>query len=158
MASSEENVESGRIVFPGTFSPIFPSESAFVSAEYGAVGAAWQWVDRRDWSMERWRAWVDRPEHELWTCWMGGAPAGYVELEAQADGAVEVAYFGLLERFQGRGIGGWLLAAGLTRAWQREGTRRVWLHTCSLDGPQALPNYEARGLVRCGEYTEWRLV
>lgn len=125
---------------------------------YGAVGAAWQWVDRRDWSMERWRAWVDRPEHELWTCWMGGAPAGYVELEAQADGAVEVAYFGLLERFQGRGIGGWLLAAGLTRAWQREGTRRVWLHTCSLDGPQALPNYEARGLVRCGEYTEWRLV
>lgn len=125
---------------------------------YESVGGGWHWVDRVAWTIEQWTAWVDRPEHELWTCRVAGAPAGYVELEAQPGGAVEVAYFGLLERYQGRGIGGWLLAKGLERAWQLEGTTRVWLHTCSLDGPQALPNYEARGLTRCREYTEWRLV
>ena len=26
------------------------------------------------------------------------------------------------------------------------GARRVWLHTCTLDHPNALANYQARGL------------
>lgn len=125
---------------------------------YVEVGGGWHWVDRRDWTLERWTAWVDRPEHELWTCWVGGAPAGYVELEAQEGGAVEVAYFGLLPRHLGRGLGGWLLEQGLRRAWARPGTTRVWLHTCSLDGPHALANYEARGLRIARSYVEWRLV
>ena len=125
---------------------------------YAEVGGAWSWVDRAGWSLAQWTDWVDRPEHELWTCWVAGAPAGYVELEAQAGGAVEVAYFGLLARHQGRGIGGWLLERALRRAFERPGTTRVWLHTCSLDGPNALANYEARGLRVVREYTEWRLV
>lgn len=32
----------------------------------------------------------------------------------------------------------------MRRAWQFGG-RRVWLHTCSLDAPQALAAYQARG-------------
>lgn len=125
---------------------------------YREVGADWWWVDRAGWPLERWRAWVDRPEHELWTCWVHGAPVGYVELEAQPAGEVEVAYFGLLGRAQGRGIGGWLLERALRRAFAIEGTGRVWLHTCSLDGPHARANYEARGLRVVREYTEWRIV
>jgi GNAT superfamily N-acetyltransferase len=84
-----------------------------------------------------------------------GAPAGYVQLAAtvgEAGTEVEVLYFGLMEHAIGRGVGGALLTEGLRQAWglaARAGlpaARKVWLHTCSLDGPQALKNYQARGL------------
>ncbi|MFC7733212.1 GNAT family N-acetyltransferase [Actinomadura keratinilytica] len=79
-------------------------------------------------------------------------PAGFAELDPQPDGQVELAYFGLLRPFHGRGLGGHLLSVAAARAWDladrwpgREATTRVWLHTCSLDGPAALPNYQSRG-------------
>jgi GNAT superfamily N-acetyltransferase len=73
-----------------------------------------------------------------------GAPAGFFELKAHADGGVEIAYFGLLPEFIGRGLGKHLLTEAVERAWGL-GARRVWLHTCSLDDKAALPNYLARG-------------
>jgi GNAT superfamily N-acetyltransferase len=112
---------------------------------YTAVGGDWHWIDRLGWTYERWRQWVDRPELETWVAYLDGTPAGYFELEAQAGGSVEVAYFGLLPAFVGRGLGGWLLTAAIERAWQT-GARRVWLHTCTLDHPRALANYQARGM------------
>ena len=66
------------------------------------------------------------------------------ELERQGD-AVELVSFGLLPAFMGRGLGPRLLDAALRRAWAL-GPRRVWVHTCSLDGPAALHTYQARGL------------
>jgi GNAT superfamily N-acetyltransferase len=112
---------------------------------YTAVGGDWFWIDRLGWTWEQWRQWVDRPELETWVAYLEGTPAGYFELEAQAGGSVEIAYFGLLPGFIGRGIGGWLLTAAIARGWQR-GARRVWVHTCSLDHPRALANYQSRGL------------
>ena len=125
---------------------------------YQLVGGEWSWVDRLSWSDERWWSWVDRPEQHLWTCWLGGAPVGYFELESQGAGVVELAYFGLNRRFHGRGIGRWLLARAVDTAWSLPGIERLWLHTCSLDGPAALPNYERIGFTIAGESTEHRLV
>ena len=76
---------------------------------------------------------------------MQGTPAGYFELARRDAGQVEIAMFGLLPPFIGRGVGGALLTAALRRAWE-EGTRRVWLHTESSDHPHALANYQARGM------------
>ena len=59
---------------------------------------------------------------------------------------VEIAYFGLAPRFIGKGFGGYLLSHAIKSAWAWEGTRRVWVHTCTLDHPTALQNYKARGL------------
>ncbi len=119
---------------------------------YGLVGEGWGWTDRLSWTAQRWTAWVDRPEHHLVTAWHEGVPAGYYELEqqpaAERPGTVELAYFGLARHGFGRGWGGWLLTRALHHAWDLPGTRRVWVHTCSLDHPHALANYEARGLVR----------
>lgn len=125
---------------------------------YSSVGADWWWVDRAGWTDAQWSAWVDRDEHELWSCWLDGEAVGYFELEEQADGDVEIAYFGLLPSFTGRGIGAWLLTEAASRAWARPRTARVWLHTCTLDSPAALPNYRARGFTPCGERTEWRRI
>ena len=120
---------------------------------YVAVGGPWYWYERLTWDDERWRAFVDRPEVETWVLYVSGAPAGYVELEAQAEGNIEVAYFGLMSRFIGQRLGGYLLSAGIQRAWDLA-AKRVWVHTCSLDGPRALPNYLARGFRVYDQKTE----
>ncbi|MEY3297136.1 MAG: hypothetical protein RLZZ597_396 [Cyanobacteriota bacterium] len=111
---------------------------------YTSVGGPWYWCDRLSWNYADWQRHLERPEVEIWTAWMAGTPAGYVELESQAQGNVEIAYFGLLPLFMGQGLGGYLLTVGTQEAWSMP-AQRVWVHTCSLDGPQAYHNYEARG-------------
>ena len=124
---------------------------------YRAVGSAWQWVDRREWSDEQWRAWVDQPTYRMLSCWVDGIAAGYVEVAQQGSNA-ELAYVGLLPDFIGRGLGGWLLTAAVRTSWQMPDVDRVWVHTCSLDGPTALANYQARGFRVQSIDTEYRRV
>jgi len=112
---------------------------------YTAVGGDWYWIDRLVWSYEQWLEWQRRPGVETWVAYLEGTPAGYFELDASVAGDVELAYFGLLRGFIGRGLGGWLLTQALQRAWAL-GPDRVWVHTCSLDGSHALANYQARGM------------
>src|SRR5205085_7457520 len=98
-----------------------------------------------------------KPTVSVWELRVGDALGGYFELEQQSDDrsskgsglAVEVVYFGLTPDFIGRGFGG----AMLTRAVEESfalGARRVWLHTCTLDSPMALPHYNARGFLDTG--------
>ena len=111
---------------------------------YTGVGSDWNWTDRRNWTWGRWHEWLSRPEFETWVAYVRGTPAGFAELEEQGD-AVELVSFGLLPAFMGRGLGPRLLDAMLRRAWALD-PERVWVHTCSLDGPAALHTYQARGL------------
>jgi ribosomal protein S18 acetylase RimI-like enzyme len=110
---------------------------------YREVGRDWRWVDRLDWSDDDWRRWVDRDDLATWIAWSEGNPLGYVELE-RAGGDVEITYFGLLPQFIGRGYGGPFLCDVVREAWRGEPSR-VWLHTCTLDHPAALANYQRRG-------------
>jgi GNAT superfamily N-acetyltransferase len=111
---------------------------------YCDVGADWHWVDRRRWPDEWWYAHVHRPELSTYVGYLDQQPVGYFELHEQGDSGVEIAYFGLLGEFIGQGLGGPLLTAAVERAWAL-GPKRVWLHTCTLDHPRALANYQARG-------------
>ena len=120
---------------------------------YTAVGGDWFWVDRLGWNYRKWSAYLDRPELETWVAYVHGTPAGYFELEVQKGLDVELAYFGLLPQFIGRGFGGILLTKAVDRAWEI-GAKRVWVHTCSLDGPVALDSYKARGFSVYKEETE----
>jgi GNAT superfamily N-acetyltransferase len=119
---------------------------------YTAVGGDVRWVDRLSWPYARWQEYLARPGVETWVAYDRGTPAGYVELDPADDGVVEIAYFGLIPAFRGRRIGGHLLAYGTARAWdlaerwpELPTTKRVWLHTCSLDGEFATANYQSRG-------------
>jgi GNAT superfamily N-acetyltransferase len=120
-----------------------PPDPALNRRMYAEVGGAWQWLDRVPWDEERWRAAIERPEVETWLVTERGAMAGYAELERAGDD-LEIVYFGLLPGFEGRGLGGLLLTEVTRRAWEL-GPHRVWVHTCSLDSPAALPAYERRG-------------
>ncbi len=111
---------------------------------YTAVGGDWEWSDRLGWSLKDWMAYLSALGVETWVLEVGGEPAGYFELDARS-GDPEVAYFGMLPAFVGRGLGGFMLTAAVERAWQLG--ERVWVHTCSLDHPSALPAYQARGFV-----------
>ena len=110
---------------------------------YKEVGNLWQWTDRLNWSEEEWCNWVERENLQTWILQLRGTPAGYFELD-DLDGDVEIAYFGLLPQFLGKGLGGGFLTAAVEKAWEM-GAARVWVHTCSLDHPNALKNYQARG-------------
>jgi len=111
---------------------------------YTAIGGDWYWIDRLPWSDEQWMAHIARPGHETWVAYLQDTPVGYFELDGQPGSDIELAYFGILPQFTGRGFGGYLLTVAIQRAWQKNPTR-VWVHTSSLDHPQALKNYLARG-------------
>jgi GNAT superfamily N-acetyltransferase len=111
---------------------------------YTEVGRDYHWVDRLGWTDEHIRAYLADPALELWVLHVNGELAGYFELRRHEDGAVEVAYFGLLPAFTGQGLGRFMLTRAVERAWER-GANRVWLHTSSLDHSSALSNYLARG-------------
>lgn len=113
---------------------------------YRFVGESWEWDDKLSWSDQQWQAYVNDDKLRTWAAYCKGSLAGYYELQSQAGGDVEIAYFGLAESFIGRGFGGHLLYHAIQSAWDWGDTRRVWVHTCSLDHPGALGNYRARGM------------
>jgi GNAT superfamily N-acetyltransferase len=121
---------------------------------YALVGGPWRWVDRLDWSEERWRRHAEVEGTRTWIAEVNGQAAGYFELEKAGD-EVEVGLFGLAPAFIGRGYGGALLTASVQQAWAW-GAGRVWLHTCSLDHPGAVENYCKSGFRRYRQETEWR--
>ena len=109
---------------------------------YEHVGAPHRWTDHLGRTDAEWQAWAGTVE--TWVATVDRERAGYYELHDTADGSVELAYFGLLPHAQGLGLGGHLLTHALENAIRQ--APRVWVHTCTLDGPHALPNYQARGL------------
>lgn len=113
---------------------------------YQLVGAPWAWTDKLSWPDAQWQAQINQPNHRTWVAYQQGAIAGYYELLMGAEGEVEIMYFGLVAEFFGQGFGGPLLTHALQSAWAWPGCRRVWVHTCTLDHPSALANYQARGL------------
>lgn len=144
----DEPVKIVRVTRPA------PEFSRFL---YVSVGGDWHWYSRLRWTREQWLTYLNKPLTETWVAYLDGAPAGYIELSGVStvdSHDVEIAYFGLLPGFLGLGIGGHLLTEGLYKAWtmvdrwlDSPPVSRVWVHTCSLDSPTALANYEARGLV-----------
>ena len=120
---------------------------------FQVVGRDHRWGGRGDWDETKWTELVDRDEMQTWVGYVAGTPAGYAELEKQDDGAVRILCFGLFPRFIGQGLGSKLLSEAVSRAWEM-GANRVWLRTCNLDHPHALPNYQARGFRLVEETTE----
>lgn len=111
---------------------------------YEKVGKHYHWFDLLSWPDEQIAARLARPENSIWLMIYDDEVAGYFELIKGKDGSTEVAYFGLLPQFIGRGLGKHLLTCATEQAW-KDGAQRVWLHTCTLDDPAALPNYIKRG-------------
>lgn len=153
MLSIDDLRTSSRVMPPGCrierVRDVTPEYSKFL---YRSVGSGWNWADRLPLTRREWAEATSRPGSETWVLTVDGAPGGYLELAGSPDGVVEIVYFGLFPEQLGRGLGGPLLGVGTARAWDLHTrwagfapVQRVWVHTCSLDGPAALANYRARG-------------
>ena len=111
---------------------------------YAAVGFRWCWYERLAWDYATWLDYLDDPDVATWIGYQARTPIGYFELDRDAAGSCDVAYFGLLPSAIGKGLGAILLSDAITAA-RGFGNGHVWVHTCTLDHPAALPNYLDRG-------------
>lgn len=138
---------------------------------YSVVGGPWRWYERLSWTHRQWADELTEAGAEIWLLTVDGTPAGYCQLAAHVESAggethteTEILYFGLLDFARGQGLGKAFLQTMIQQAWcldQRHPlppVQRVWVHTCTLDGPHALPNYQARGLHIYGSHTEEELI
>jgi GNAT superfamily N-acetyltransferase len=106
---------------------------------YNVVGEPWLWYERRVWSDARLKELLARPDVQIYVLY-----ACFFELVRAASGDTELAYFGLVPEFIGRGFGAWFLNSTIDTAWLGA-TKRAWVHTCTYDHPRALGLYQKCG-------------
>ena len=112
---------------------------------YKNIGKKHKWIDRLIWSETQWIDYVSNPKVETYIFKYRDNLAGFFELISNIENKeVEIAYFGLLEEFQNRKLGSYLLSEAIKISFENN-INRVWLHTCSLYHKNALNNYIARG-------------
>jgi GNAT superfamily N-acetyltransferase len=111
---------------------------------YDAVGTPWQWRSRKKLSDAELAAIIHDPLDEVHVLHVDGVPAGFAELDRCQPGEIELVQFGLTPEFIGQGLGKYFLHWTIERAWSYQ-PRRFWLHTCTLDHPRALANYQKAG-------------
>ena|ERR1700730_3261211 len=87
---------------------------------------------------------IQNPAVELHVVQTQGAERGLLELDFRSAGECELAFFGLVGSLRGKGVGRWLMNCAIERAWSRP--IRFWVHTCTLDHPDALAFYIRSGL------------
>lgn len=131
-----------------------PPTLSFYRYLYGTVGADWTWVSRRLMSDAALMEEITNPKVEIYVLYVDGAPAGYGEIDRrQGPTTAELAYFGLLPDFIGRGVGRYLLDTVVDIAWTGA-TERLWVHTCDLDHPRALGVYQRAGFTPFDQWVE----
>jgi len=113
---------------------------------YKNIGKNCQWVDRLVWTDLNWIDYVSNENLYTYILKEKNEIAGYFELLFnESSKETEIAYFGILEEYFGKKFGGYLLSEAIKNSFIL-GSRRVWVHTCSLDHENALKNYLARGM------------
>ena len=110
---------------------------------YKQIGKRHQWVDRLIWQDKDWLKYISNENLRTYIFKIENDLVGYFELIFNNNDC-EIAYFGILEEFIGKGYGGFLLSEALKIGF--ESASRIWVHTCSLDHPNAIENYKSRGM------------
>ena len=113
---------------------------------YKNIGKKHKWIDRLVWTEAQWIDYVSNKNVKTFVFKFKDDLAGFFELISHDEKKeVEIAYFGLLEEFQNKKLGSYLLSQAIQKSF-KENIKRVWVHTCSLDHKNALNNYIARGM------------
>ena len=113
---------------------------------YKNVGKNHRWIDRLIWTDLNWIEYVSNKKLFTYILKEKNEIAGYYELLFYENNKeAEIAYFGILEEYFGKKLGGYLLSESIKNSFN-QGAKRVWVHTCSLDHENALKNYLARGM------------
>ncbi len=113
---------------------------------YKNIGKKHKWVDRLDWSEEKWIKYVSSENVQTYVFKYKNDLVGFFELIIHPEkNETEIAYFGILEEYQSKKLGSYLLTEAIKKSFENK-VNRVWVHTCSLDHKNALSNYISRGM------------
>ena len=113
---------------------------------YKNIGKKHKWVDRLIWNEQKWIDYVSNAKVKTYVLKNKDDLVGFFELIFHFEKKeVEIAYFGILEEYQNKKLGSFLLSEAIKKSFDQK-VNRVWLHTCSLDHKNALNNYIARGM------------
>tara|TARA_A100001011_G_C14038605_1_gene726802 strand:+ start:339 stop:851 length:513 start_codon:yes stop_codon:yes gene_type:complete len=113
---------------------------------YKQIGKKYFWKDRLEWSNKNWIDYVSNKKLLTYILKEEEEIIGYFELLFHKSKAeTEIVYFGILENYFGKKLGGYLLTEAIKKSFKLD-IDRVWLHTCSLDHKNALKNYLSRGM------------
>ena len=113
---------------------------------YKNIGKKHKWIDRLVWTENQWMDYVSSEKVKTYVLKYKGDLAGFFELIFHSEkNEIEIAYFGILEEFQNKKLGSYLLSQAIQQSFKSD-INRVWVHTCSLDHKNALNNYIARGM------------
>ena len=113
---------------------------------YKNIGKNHKWIDRLVWSEEKWIKYLSNEKVKTYVLKYKNDLVGFFELIIHRDDLeVEIAYFGLLEEYQNKKLGSYLLSEAIKKSFEFN-IKRIWLHTCSLDHKNALNNYISRGM------------
>lgn len=124
--------------------PVTSPDLAWYRRLYATIGLDWLWTSRLVMADAALAAILNHPDNALFVADGADGEIGIVELDRRNPENVEISFFGLAPQATGQGLGPRMMAAALSQAWQPF-TRRVWLHTCTLDHPGAVTFYR-----RCG--------
>ena len=129
-----------------TISLVDPADYQLNKFFYKNIGKKHKWVDRLIWDEQRWIDYVSSEKVKTYVLKNKDDLVGFFELIYHFEKKeVEIAYFGILEEYQNKKLGSFLLSEAIKKSFN-ENINRVWLHTCSLDHKNALNNYIARGM------------
>jgi len=113
---------------------------------YKSIGKNHRWTDRLSWNDNQWINYTTNKNLKTYILKNKDDLAGYFELIFhQNENEVEIAYLGLLEEYHNKKLGSYLLSIAIKESFLQK-SKRVWVHTCSLDHKNALNNYLSRGM------------
>ncbi len=113
---------------------------------FSEIGSDWLWFSRIVMPDNELAAILSDPKIEVHTLMVDGVEQGLLELDYRTKGECELAFLGLTSAMTGKGAGRWLMNNALKLAWSKP-IKRLWIHTCTLDHPAALPLYIRSGFV-----------
>ena len=129
---------------PWTLRHVGKPDPAWYRDLYRRVGEEWLWFSRLRLTDDELAARLHHPDVETHALVADGRDEGLLELDFRESGVCEIGMFGVTPKLIGSGAGRFLMQRALELAWSRP-IRRLWLHTCTLDSPAALPFYRRAG-------------
>ena len=113
---------------------------------YKNIGKNHKWIDRLSWTEEKWINYVSSKNVQTFVCKNKDDLVGFFELIFHPEkNETEIAYLGILEEYQNKKLGSYLLSEAIQKSFENK-VKRVWVHTCTLDHKNALNNYISRGM------------
>ena len=146
ISSINELVEKNKPFEDLYLEKVYPPDFQLNKFFYREIGKKHRWVDRLVWNDKKWIDYLENSGVNTYTLKHKKDLIGYFEQIFDKDKLdCEIAYFGILEEYIGKQLGGYLLSEAIKISFNI-GSKRIWVHTCSFDHKNALKNYLSRGM------------